>query len=106
VLEKDYELPLETCRQLIFGEDVSFLMFHLDCNVLIYPFYIPVSKFSVNNIFLINKMNAFIQRGCIKLIKSDMKDIFNGTKDYKRYVLCSGNKGLLSNKNKESNSTN
>lgn len=24
-LIKDYHLPLETCRQLIFGEDVSFL---------------------------------------------------------------------------------
>ncbi len=26
-------------------------------------------------------MNAFIQQGCVKLVKSDSKDIYNVTKD-------------------------
>lgn len=38
VLEKDYELPLETCRQLIFGEDVSFFHLAIFLLCLLYTF--------------------------------------------------------------------
>ncbi len=36
-------------------------------------------KFLVNTIFL---DNTFMQQGCIKLVKSDCKDIYNVLKDF------------------------
>ncbi len=33
-------------------------------------------------IYEIRKNNIFIQQGCIKLIKSDSKDIYNVSKDF------------------------
>ncbi|XDV46539.1 hypothetical protein PO909_014421, partial [Leuciscus waleckii] len=35
------------------------------------------------------EMNTFIQQGCIKLIKSDSKDIYNVTKDSISNKCCS-----------------
>ncbi|TNN80429.1 Calpain-9 [Liparis tanakae] len=37
-LEKDYHLPLETCRQLIFGEDSIFIQFDEDSSGTMSPF--------------------------------------------------------------------
>ncbi len=34
--------------------------------------------FGIRKVFL----NTLIHQGCIKLIKSDSKDIYNGTKDF------------------------
>ncbi len=41
-----------------------------------------IQKYGIRKIFL-NKINTFTPQGCIKLIKSDSKDIYNFTKDFK-----------------------
>ncbi len=48
--------------------------------------YTIIQKFVVSKIFF-KDINTFIQQGCIKLIKSDSKDIYNVTKDF--YFLSS-----------------
>ncbi len=42
---------------------------------------LTIQKFGVSKIIL-KEMSTFIHQGCIKLIKSDSKDVYNVTKDF------------------------
>ncbi len=44
--------------------------------------YTTVEKFRVSKI-LLNEINTFIQQGCFKLNKNDIKDMYNVTEDFK-----------------------
>ncbi len=45
--------------------------------------HFKVQKFKVSEkLFSEREMNTYIQQGCIKLIKTDSKDIYNVRKDY------------------------
>jgi len=43
--------------------------------------YNIIQKFGVSKILFLKKVNAFIQQGCIKLIRRDSKDIYSVTED-------------------------
>ncbi len=52
-------------------------------NIFVETYDNTIQKFGASKIFFLKeKITTFIQRRCIKLIKSDSKDIYNVTKDF------------------------